>query len=218
MSGVVEALEGLVTQFGFPGVFAISLLGSVVPFVPLPYLVVIVLLSGSQNPLLLGLAAGAGGAVGKVTSYLLGRFGYTVAGSEARGNLDALHGVLAKYGALGVFLFAVSPLPDDVYIIPMGIVRLPFWKFFAANLAGKLVLSVGVAYLGSAYFESLDLLSGGSIAVTAAAAVLTVILSVLMMRIDWAMAIGIVQTQGVRGLVANLRDLLRLRKKSRVQP
>ena len=75
-----------------------------------------------------------------------------------------------------------------------------------------------MAYLGRAYFESLDLLSGGSIAVTAAAAVLTVILSVLMMRIDWAMAIGIVQTQGVRGLVANLRDLLRLRKKPRVQP
>lgn len=191
MSGVVEAFESIVTQFGYPGVFFISVLGSVVPFVPLPYLVVVVLLSGSQNPLLLGLAAGAGGALGKVTSYFLGRFGYGVVGQKERGNLDALHGVLAKYGALGVFLFAVTPLPDDLYVIPMGVIRLPFWKFFAADLAGKVVLSVGVAYLGRAYFSSLDLLSGDSVAVTVAAAILTVVVSLLLMKVDWAKVLGI---------------------------
>ena len=194
MSGVVEAFESIVSQFGYSGVFVISLLGSVIPFIPLPYLVVVVLLSQSQNPLLLGLAAGAGGAVGKMTSYFLGRFGYIVVGEKARGNLDALHGVLEKYGALGVFLFAVTPLPDDLYVIPMGIVRLPLWKFFAANLAGKVVLSVGVAYLGRAYFTSADLLSGDSLMVTAAAAVLTFAVSLLLMRVDWARFMGVAQT------------------------
>ena len=194
MSGVVEAFENIVNQFGYSGVFVISALGSVIPFVPLPYLVVVVLLSQSQNPLLLGLAAGAGGAVGKMTSYFLGRFGYMVVGEKSRGNLDALHSVLEKYGALGVFLFAVTPLPDDLYVIPMGIIRLPLWKFFAANLAGKVVLSVGVAYLGRAYFESADLLSGDSLAVATVAAVLTVAVSLLLMRVDWAKVMGITRT------------------------
>ena len=194
MSGVVEAFENIVNQFGYSGVFVISALGSVIPFVPLPYLVVVVLLSQSQNPLLLGLAAGAGGAVGKMTSYFLGRFGYMVVGEKSRGNLDALHSVLEKYGALGVFLFAVTPLPDDLYVIPMGIIRLPLWKFFAANLAGKVVLSVGVAYLGRAYFESADLLSGDSLAGATVAAVLTVAVSLLLMRVDWAKVMGITRT------------------------
>ncbi len=215
MSGVVEAFESLATQYGYFGIFVISLLGSVVPFVPMPYLVVVVLLSQSQDPLLLGLAAGAGGALGKLTSYFLGRFGYLAAGSETKGNLDALHSVLARYGALGVFVFAVTPLPDDVYVIPMGIVRLPFWRFLAANLAGKVVLSVAVAYFGRAYFATMNSLLGDSLVVMVAAAALTVVLSLLIMRADWVSAIEIARTKGVRGLVANAREILRLGKKQR---
>jgi membrane protein YqaA with SNARE-associated domain len=124
----------------------ISVLGSAIPFVPLPYLAVVVLLSGTYDPLLLGLVAGAGGALGKVTSYLLGRAGYLVVGNKTRRSLNALHDVLVKYGMLGVFVFSATPLPDDVYVIPMGIVRLPFLRFFVANLAGKVLLSVAVAY------------------------------------------------------------------------
>lgn len=215
VSGVLEAFQGLVTQFGLPGVFVISVLGSVVPFVPLPYLLVIVLLSGTQNPLLLGLAAGAGGAIGKLTSYFLGRFGYAAAGKETRGSLDTLHSILAKYGALGVFIFAVSPLPDDVYVIPMGIIRLPFWKFFAADLAGKVVLSVGVAYLGRAYFASASSLLGDSLAVTAGAAVATVVVSALVMRADWALAVDIARRDGMKGLAANFWAILRLRRRGK---
>lgn len=215
MSGALELLESLASQFGYLGVFTISVLGSVVPFVPLPYLVIVVLLSGSQNPLLLGLAAGAGGAVGKLTSYLLGRFGYLAAGKETQGSLDALCKAFARYGTLGVFVFSVTPLPDDMYVIPMGIIRLPFWRFFVANLAGKVVLSVSVAYLGRTYLASLSSLLGDSLAVTASAAAATVGLSLLVMRADWAMAISIAQTRGVRGLVSSLPEILRLGRKSR---
>lgn len=214
MNGVVETLEGLANQFGYLGVFATSILGSAIPFVPLPYLIVVVLLSGSQNPLLLGLVAGAGGALGKLTSYFLGRFGYLAAGRETKGNLDALQDVLARYGALGVFVFAVTPLPDDVYVIPMGIARLPFWRFFVADLAGKVVLSVAVAYLGRTYLSSLDSLLGDPLGVTVAALVLTVVLSLMMMRADWVRAVDIARTRGIRGLVASLPEILRLRRRA----
>ncbi len=210
MSGVAETFESLASQFGYLGIFAISVLGSVIPFIPLPYLIVVVLLSQSQDPLLLGIVAGAGGALGKLTSYFLGRFGYLAVGKETKGNLDTLHSVLAKYGALGVFVFAVTPLPDDIYIVPMGMIRLPFWRFFAADLAGKVVLSVGVAYFGRAYFSSVDSLFGDSLGVIVAAAAVTVVLSVVIMRADWALAMRIAQTRGIRGLVAGAREILRL--------
>lgn len=212
LSEVIGTLEGLASQFGYLGIFAVSALGSAIPFVPLPYLLVVILVSGSYNPLLLGLAAGVGGAAGKVTSYLLGRFGYRMAAKETRGNLDALHDVLAKYGALGVFVFAVTPLPDDVYIIPMGIIRLPFWRFFVASLAGKVILSMVVASLGNSYFASVGALLGDSPWVTAAAVVLTMVLSLLMMRADWNLAIRVVRARGVRGFLGSLPEVLRFRR------
>ncbi len=215
MSGVAETFETIASQFGYLGIFVISVLGSVIPFVPLPYLIVVVLLSQSQDPLLLGLVAGAGGALGKLTSYFLGRFGYLAVGKDAQGNLDALRAVLAKYGALGVFVFAVTPLPDDIYVVPIGMIRLPFWRFFVADLAGKVVLSVGVAYFGKAYFTSVDSLFGDSVVVMVAAAALTVALSVLMIRADWPLAIRIVQTEGVRGLVARAGEVLRVGNRHR---
>ncbi len=208
----MEGLQAFATQFGYPGIFAISVLGSVVPFLPLPYLVVVVLLSGTHDPLLLGLAAGIGGALGKLTSYFLGRFGYLVSADTTKANLDELHNVIARYGALGVFLFAVTPLPDDVYLIPMGVARLPFWRFLMADLAGKIVLSVGVAYLGKAYLSSIQFFVGDSIMVAVVAAVLTVILTLLMMRADWVMAVRIARTRGFRGAVQALPVILKLRK------
>lgn len=211
MLGVLEAIA---SQFGYSGVFAISALGSAVPFLPVPYLLVVVLLSGTQNPLLLGLAAGAGGAVGKVTSYFVGRFGYSAAGSGTKENVDALHDVVERYGALGVFIFAVSPLPDDAYVIPMGIARLPFWRFFAANLAGKLVLSVGVAYLGSAYFGYFGSVAGNSLPATAAAIVLTVILSVVLMKADWGVAVRAAREGGAGEVLTKLPEILGLKRKA----
>lgn len=215
---MLGALEALATQFGYLGVFGVSALGSAVPFLPVPYLLVVVLLSGTQNPLYLGVAAGVGGALGKVTSYLLGRFGYMAAGAQTRGNLDALHGFVARYGALGVFVFAVSPLPDDVYVIPMGIVRLPFWRFFVANLAGKLVLSVAVAYLGRAYFGYVGVVAGNSLLATAVAVALTVAFSVAVMKADWVLAVDAARNGGAGGVLRRLPEILGLRRKKGRDP
>jgi membrane protein YqaA with SNARE-associated domain len=204
-------LQGLAAQYGYPGVFAISLAGSAIPFIPLPYLAVVVLLSESKDPLLLGLIAGAGGAIGKLTSYVLGRLGYLAMGKSTQRNLDAIQGVMAKYGTLGVFVFAVTPLPDDVYVIPMGIARLSFWRFFAANLAGKIVLSVLVAYLGRAYLSTLSAFLGGeSFPLLVLAVASTAAITFVMTRCDWALAVEVARAKGLRGLLSNMRQILRL--------
>ena len=213
LSTPIEFLQGLASQYGYSGIFLISVLGSAIPFVPLPYLAIVVLMSGTLNPLLLGVVAGVGAALGKVTSYALGRLGYLAAGDNTKSNLNAIQGVLARYGMWGVFIFAVTPLPDDVYVIPMGIARLPFWRFFVADLAGKILLSVLVAYFGRAYFSAADVFYGAeSLPVLIVAVVGTAALSVLIARSDWTLAIETFRAGGLRGVGMNLGRILRLRK------
>ena len=210
MSSFSEYLAAFALQYGYPGVFLVSALGSSVPFLPLPYLVVVVILSNTLNPLWIGVLAGAGGALGKVTSYLLGRSGYLLTGESSKKNLDVLHGFVAKYGPIGVFIFAVTPLPDDLYIVQMGIMRLPFWQFFFANLAGKVTLGVLVAYLSRTYFSFL--VGGESLPVLIGEIAATILFSVILLKADWVLALTKLREGGILGLVRSLPAVLRIRK------
>jgi membrane protein DedA with SNARE-associated domain len=209
LSTPIELLQSLAIQYGYYGIFVVSVSGSAIPFVPLPYLAIVVLMSGSMNPLLLGIVAGVGAALGKVTSYVLGRLGYLASGDRTKRNLNAIHGALARYGMWGVFIFALTPLPDDIYVIPMGIARLPFWRFFVADLSGKIMLSVLVAYLGSAYFSAAEVFSGpDSLPVLIIAAGATAAVSILIAKSDWVLAVEIFRDRGLRGVVVNARRII----------
>jgi membrane protein DedA with SNARE-associated domain len=186
MADPATFLTELALQYGYLGIFATALLGSVIPFLPIPYLIAVVLLSNVLNPLVLGIAAGLGGAVGKTTSYFLGRSGYLLSKERTRKNMDTLRSLAGKYGDLAVFIFAATPLPDDICFVPIGVVRFPFWRFLLANTAGKLVLAIAVAYLGRAYFVFATVfLQESTTVATIAIMVVTVVMTILLLRVDW---------------------------------
>src|SRR5438132_3974206 len=89
---VTSILTDLALRYGYLGVFATTLLGSAVPFLPFSNLLVVVLLSNIVDPHQLGLLAGLGGSLGKVTSYLLGRSGYELSQTESHSNIVFFHG------------------------------------------------------------------------------------------------------------------------------
>ncbi|MEM3021725.1 MAG: VTT domain-containing protein, partial [Candidatus Caldarchaeum sp.] len=169
-------LNELALTYGISGVFAVSILGSLIPFLPVPYLFVVVLLSDTIDPLILGLVAGVGGSLGKITSYTLGRLGYRFLGQDSKNRMDALREIIGKYGDLGVFVFALTPLPDDVYIIPAGMIKLSFTRFLIANTLGKILLATAVAYLGRTYFHYTAILLGES-------SLISVILAIVAMTV-----------------------------------
>ncbi|MDJ0270478.1 MAG: VTT domain-containing protein [Aigarchaeota archaeon] len=211
-------LESVAIQYGYLGVFIVSLLGSIVPFVPVPYLFIVVLLSEVLDPLLLGLAAGVGGSLGKVTSYALGRGGYRFFKPETKRRMDALRQLIGKYVDIGVLIFALTPLPDDVYLIPIGMMRFSFWRFLLAYTVGKTIFSISVAYLGKFYFSRAQQVLGGENQLTAtiAAVIVMIIITVILLRVDWELALKTMRTGGWRGVIANLGDILSLnRGKSR---
>ncbi|MEM4287967.1 MAG: VTT domain-containing protein [Candidatus Caldarchaeum sp.] len=178
------------------------------PFLPVPYLFVVVLLSETVDPLVLGLASGLGGSFGKITSYLLGRLGYRFLGQEGKNRMDALRELIGRYGDIGVFVFALTPLPDDVYLIPAGMVKLNFWRFLLANTLGKLILSTAVAYMGKTYFYYSHLFLGEATLVSTAVAIVAMtIITILLLKVNWELALKIIRESGWKGIIRNLSSL-----------
>jgi len=207
-------LFGTLQSYGYLGAFLIAVFGSVIPFLPVPYLAPIVLMSGTLDPFFLGIIAGIGGALGKLTSYALGRFGRKLLTEERRERMNALGKAIGKYGAFAVFLFALTPLPDDIIYIPVGLTGFNLAKFMIANALGKIVLSWTVAYMGRFYFDVAVLFLGGEGGVVAVvgAIIAMAIITIVLLRINWEKVIEAAKKGGVRGAVKAMIDSVWVKK------
>jgi len=175
-------------QYQFLGVFFISFIGALSIFFPIPYTIIILALgSAGWNPLLLAVAGGLGSAVGEFSGYALGYYGARFVSKERRRKMNFFVKIFDKYGPLAIFLFALTPLPDDLLFIPLGILRYKFWKTFIPCLIGKFLMCFTLAYFGR-LFENLARLifgeEGSWIGMAITIAVLLVILYVLL-KVDW---------------------------------
>jgi len=209
-----SSLFSALQAYGYVGAFLIAVLGSVVPFLPVPYLIPVVLMAERLDPLILGVAAGVGGAVGKLTSYALGRVGRKLLRERDRRKMTALGKMVGKYGMLAVFLFALTPLPDDIIYVPIGLTRFSLARFMFANALGKIALSWIVAYGGRAYFDVAKIFlgkEGDPIAVLAALGAMAVI-TVILLKIDWEKVLKSAEERGFRGAIESIVDAIKPNK------
>ncbi|MEM4699616.1 MAG: VTT domain-containing protein [Candidatus Nezhaarchaeales archaeon] len=210
MGGVEELIYQLLASYGYLGAFLSSFLSHLVPFLPLPYLAVVWLLSSTVpglSPLLVGLLSGLGAGLGKLSSYLIGRGGACIVGEERRRQLEALKGLVGDYAGLAAFLASATPIPDDIVLIPVGMVRYPLWRYLAATLAGKVTLCTSVALFASVLGEALKWLVGaeGGWALAAASVAIMLLLSYFILRINWMAVAEELAKSGWRGLVDRAR-------------
>ena len=181
------------TQYGYIGIFLISLLGAMVIFVPIPYTVVIFILGASSNfdPLWIAIAAGAGAAVGEFSGYLIGFGGRRVVGNKYKKRMDFLTKLFKKYGAIAIFVFALTPLPDDLLFIPLGVMRYSLLRAFVPAVLGKFFSNLIIAYSGRLSLDIVKTLfgvegEGTSLLVgTIIGIVLLVIVFIIMFKLDW---------------------------------
>jgi len=134
-------------NYGYLGAFLISLVGNATIILPVPTFMIVVALGASFNPFLVGLTSALGGTIGEMTCYLLGLSGRGVV--ENRRLYDRAVQWLQKWGALTVFVFALTPSPFDVMGMVAGLLRYPFWKFFLATLCGKIIKYIVLALAGA---------------------------------------------------------------------
>ena len=135
------------SSFGYAGVFAISLISSATIFIPIPGFAAVLALSGSLDPILLGIAAGAGSAIGELSGYLAGIAGHSAVQNSKifRSNKKQVE----KYGAPAIFVLAFVPNPIfDLAGIAAGAIRMEWWKFLLATGAGKILRFILLAYFG----------------------------------------------------------------------
>ncbi|MCD6504045.1 VTT domain-containing protein [Candidatus Bathyarchaeota archaeon] len=145
---LTEWLYGFAVHFGYIGVFFISLVGALSIIIPIPYTLVIYLLGGFLNPILIAVAGGAGSALGELSGYVLGYYGRKLVSEERKRKMDYITKIFRRYGSIVIFIFALTPLPDDLLFIPLGILKYPLLKIFIPALAGKFMMNLILAYGG----------------------------------------------------------------------
>ncbi|MDH5438469.1 MAG: VTT domain-containing protein [Candidatus Bathyarchaeota archaeon] len=188
---LVEWMKLLAQNYGYFGIFLISLIGALSIFFPLPYTVVIFTLGGLFDPFLIAIAAGLGSAVGEFSGYLLGYYGRKVISQERRRKMVFMVKVFDRFGPITIFLFALTPLPDDLLFIPLGIMRYSLLRAFIPALIGKVSMNFIVAYSGRHTIQIIkDIFGEGSdwIAVLLGGVLgigLLIIVMVVMFKVDW---------------------------------
>lgn len=160
--------------------------------IPIPYTYVILLLGmeGTLNPLLLAVAGGIGAGIGEFSGYALGYYGRAIISEKRQRKMDYMVKVLNHYGPVVIFLFALTPLPDDLLFIPLGIMRYSFIKAFVPCFLGKLLMSGILAYGGQLYSDVLLALFGEmtweiELLTFIFTTVALVLILVALLKIDW---------------------------------
>ena len=193
--GILAWMYNLCVQYGYLGIFAISLAGAMSIIVPVPDTIMVFSLAGLQTggnwvfaPLLIALAATLGGAIGEVSGYLLGLSSRKVISGKYKKNVDFLGKVFNKFGAIAIFAFALTPLPDDMVFIPLGSNRYNPIKAFAPALTGKLLLCLAVAYGGRFSVGIIrDVFGvGGDVTSLAISTGVGIAFAIALFKVDWA--------------------------------
>jgi membrane protein DedA with SNARE-associated domain len=195
LQNIITWMRYVATQYGYLGVLAISLAGASSILVPVPDTVVVFTLAGLRvgaswvfDPLLIALAAAAGGAIGEFSGYVLGLTGQKAITGRYRKNVDFFVRIFDKFGTTAIFLFALTPLPDNLVFIPLGVTHYDPVKAFGSAMAGKFLMSLLVAYGGRFSIGIIrDLCGVGSSLVSVLISLVAgVALAIAMFKVDWA--------------------------------
>lgn len=188
VSQITSWLRDIALKYGYLGISFISFLGSLSIIFPIPYTAVIFMMGGWFEPNLLALSAGVGSALGEILGYIIGYYGGSLISEERRRKMEPIVKIFMRYGAIAVFLFALTPLPDDLLIIPLGIMRLPLIKVFLPCALGKISMCFIIAYGGRLLKEVVAWFIAGEeedLLLMAVTSILLVAIIIVMLKIDW---------------------------------
>lgn len=204
LSDILELLKPL--EASFLGPFIISLVCNSIPFISLPYLLVIIGLTFKyvtlQDRILLILSSALGATVGKVLIYFIGRGFSKLLSQKSRKNLELFNKIAKKSLALAIFVFAALPLPDDVLYLPLGLTGFSLITYFFSVFLGKLFLKSVAVFYGSLLTSLSEELGYQAIPVFV---IISIVFSYYIISIDWS---KIVEAHVEGGLKSSVRCLI----------
>ena len=144
-----EMVEGLVrSPIGLLVLFGLAALSTATLILPAPGLALTAIAGAAGDPIVVGIVAGLGQAVGELTGYLAGWSGRSFLPDNPASR--RLTEWLGRRGAIVIFLLAVTPNPVfDLAGIAAGALRMPVLRYLAAAAAGKVIKNILIAAGGS---------------------------------------------------------------------
>lgn len=140
---------------GYPGILLVSLLSSATIVLPAPSLLLVVAMGSALPPLLIGLAAGTGEAMGELTGYAAGFGGQALIENEAA--YSRLVAWMQRRGGITIFVLSMIPNPFfDLAGIAAGSLRYPIWRFLLFCWIGKTIKTTLFALGGSQFIGLIE--------------------------------------------------------------
>jgi membrane protein DedA with SNARE-associated domain len=197
---VIESLFDFGLELGYLGIVLFSFVSSVIVFIPIPYFPVLMSAALNENfdPTLLVLFSTLGAVAGKMIIFCGSYYGRKIILSySTKKRMLPLQKLLSRYGWMGVFTAAATPIPDDIVYIPLGLAKYSPLKFLSALFVGKFILG-GVIVVISIYFGRpfveylLAETSNPIFLIIIAALTITIIVVTIyyFIKIDWERIIG----------------------------
>jgi membrane protein YqaA with SNARE-associated domain len=199
---LVTSLEDLLSffnSFGYLGILLISFVGSIIIFVPIPYFPILAAAAFDKHldPHIIALSSAIGSVGGKMIVFYAAYYGRKILNPNTKKRMFPLHRLLSKYGWLGAFIAAATPVPDDVVYVTLGLAKYSPFRFATAVFAGKLVLkeiTVWSALIIGRPFVELFISNYSNPVYLVILIVSTVVILALILyfsvKLDWAKLIG----------------------------
>lgn len=184
---------------GYAGLFTISFVGSVIPFIPVPFFVFLTVMSAepSFDPHILALVTTIGSTAGKLIIFYVSYYGRRVMSKKSKRKMLPLQKVVGRYGWFAAFIAAATPVPDDLVYIPLGLSKYNPILFLISTFGGKFLISEVVTWgskLGlSDYIQPLLADNKSVLMLYIYTGILAVIIGIMiyyMTKIDWSKYIG----------------------------
>jgi membrane protein YqaA with SNARE-associated domain len=122
--------------YGYPAVFIVSLLSSATFLLPAPGVAFIISMGAILDPVMVGVVAGLGAAIGELTAYAAGYYGNNIV--QDKPTYQRIEKWMRRASGPVIFILAAVPNPlFDVGGLIAGVIRMPAWRFLLLAWLGK---------------------------------------------------------------------------------
>jgi len=135
-------------------------------------------------PITLALVVASSASIAKTVIYYISFFlGKKLLKRKTFDRLQNYGKAIGKWTWAAIFIASATPIPDEPVLIAASLIRYDPIRFFAWFLIGKLIVTIPAAYVGKTLISEFgDMV--GYVPMTIASILVTVIITVIMLRVD----------------------------------
>lgn len=183
---------------GFIAVFLLSLIGclSVVP-IPYTYILFLIAMHYELNPIIVSLGGAFGSTLGETIAWFLGRASSSILrDTKYFKRIETIIKFTKSHSSITLpiltFIFALTPLPDKILFLPLGVVRYSVLRLLPAAFIGKMVMNIIIIITAQTWgVIGEEVLGLNELLMFIATTAMLIIIMSIIMFIKWEKILGI---------------------------